>query len=182
MKQKIYFTLAGVAALCVGALIAEIQSKVEKSVGIYYPQQNVEVTNLSNLAQTFTPTDNMDVLATFTLTHLDKSTTSFKLVTFSTTTAVAGFYAPSDGSLSVRVDNWEKRKRYQEEEKDVPVVNISILVHEIVHMTTLYNTKGVECQSVYNAICQEKMAYDAGYIYEQIRSFEEDGLLVLSKN
>lgn len=177
MLKNIQLALAIACAIGIGYIIGY----QEPTIVPVNNQQNVDIVDLEKLAHTQTPEPT--ILMAFEIQHIDKSTSTFNIVTFSTTTAVAGFYKPSDGSISIRAYNWQKIKRFGEQEKNVPIVTTSVLLHEIVHMTTQRNTvSSNSCVEINNPITQERMAYDAGFYYEQIRSLEEDGHIVLSKD
>ena len=142
-------------------------------------QQNVAVSDLQKLG--LTPVVEYEVVYSWEIKHIDGATTTVNLISFSTTTNVSAFYSVSEDSLNLRIYNYTSIKRYGEREKKVPVVNTSVVVHEIIHMTTLRNFP--LCKTGWSLPeCQERMAYDAGFIYELIASLDEDGLIKLSKN
>lgn len=175
--KKIYLLAAAIIASYIVAILVSITDIPQKRD---YIQQNIKLSELESIVKVEAPEPT--VLIDLPITHINGATTSFRIITFATPTMVGGFYSPKDGSLSVRVYNWGSKKGIDGVTRNVPLVDISVLVHELVHMTTWYNAQYKDCPSLWESVCQERMAYDAGYYYQQLRAYEEDGKFILTKD
>ncbi len=118
----------------------------------------------------------------FILNRTDGSTTTLNLFNFATdsTSTIAGFYRPSDESINIRIVNYESFKPLFGDERLIPEVQITVLIHELFHSATQYAFS--KCPDVFSSKCQEFGAYNYDNLYRQIRSLDEDSLLRLSKD
>ena len=113
------------------------------------------------------------VIYSFPLKHTDGATTTLNLIKFATTSSIRGFVTVS--GVYLRLDNYEKFKN-----KKLPEVRISVLIHELAHLTTHHNWKNVK--DITTPDMQELEAYDIQDMYLQVRSLEEDNKITISKD
>lgn len=65
--------------------------------------------------------------------------------------------------------------------KDIPEIDIEVLGHELVHLITTQPYVVERCPALKENILQEKIAYNWGFLYSQVRSLDEDNLIRLTK-
>lgn len=171
MKKKFYLTCVVVITM---ALMYVLTTIPDKNNQIFNQTVDLKDPGL------YKEVPQYDKVFSFELKHIGGATTSINLVTFSTSTNIGGFYRNSEDSLNIRVDNYEQIKRFGESPKMVPIVPMSVLVHELVHQTTMYNHD--KCLDIMDRVCQEQMAYDVQSLYQQVVGLNDDGLIKLTKD
>lgn len=164
--KKLYYLICLLICVTIGYISGRIDALNAREL-IF----NQEV-NLNNLEDTYSKLSLPEpiILKSFELEHFDKSKTTFNIIDFATTTPFYGFYNQNNDVLNVRIENYDG---------DVPVISLSVLIHELVHQTTIFNHK--DCKDFYSVLCQEKMAYDTGKLYDQIIVLKENNQIKLIK-
>lgn len=124
------------------------------------------------------PEAKYSITKTFLLNHTDGTPVKFHLVKFECCNRTAGM-----------VKNGELYMGYLNEVQGTPLgatttqmipeIEISILLHELFHLGSLQVVK--TCPDFSTNVCNEKGAYNVEYLYEQIRSLDEDNFFKLNK-
>jgi len=65
--------------------------------------------------------------------------------------------------------------------QQIPEIEISILIHELLHLVTIQPAVIAKCPALAEPILQEEMAYNIESLYSQIKSLEEDNKIRLNK-
>lgn len=116
---------------------------------------------------------------TFQLTHSDGSPAPLHIVKFECCT-VGGMV--KNGELYIgTLNNTYRRPIYATTSELVPVLEMSTVIHELVHLTTKHFATSSACIDVNNSFWQEKIAYNAEWLYRQMMMFDEDGYYKISK-
>jgi len=115
----------------------------------------------------------------FQITHSDGVPLPFNVVKFECC-QIGGMV--KDGQLFIgtinEVDAWSIAGSTQEK---VPEIEMPILVHELVHITTRHFATTSVCIDVNNPFWQEKIAYNAEWLYRQMMMLDEDGYFKIRK-
>lgn len=115
-------------------------------------------------------------LKTAQITHTDGTPVRFTLASFNydITGTTGGFV---DGMKEIM------KIAYRNPDNDIPRIQLTVLVHELVHLSTLhYGLIKQKCRTdVLDNECQEKFAYDAQFLLEQVLQLEKDGWLIIDK-
>jgi len=116
---------------------------------------------------------------TFIITHTHGSSTNFNVAKFQCC-GTGGVV--KDGQIYMGyVNTVEATPLGTTTKTQIPLIDIEILGHELVHLITLQPYVLEQCPALASHDLQEKIAYNWGHLYSQIRSLDEDGYIRLTK-
>lgn len=163
--------------LVVFLLSALLVTYLLKGSTVYPAIYNPDIALRETLSKTVIPKWNTE--KSFIITHTHGSSTNFNVVKFECC-GTGGMV--KDGQLYMGYLNTVEATPIGTTTKtQIPIIDIEILGHELVHLTTLQPYVLEKCPALASHDLQEKIAYNWGHLYSQIRSFEEDNWIRLQK-
>ena len=116
---------------------------------------------------------------TFQLTNSDGTPAPFHIVKFECC-GVGGMV--KNGEIYIgTINETLARPVFATTSQMVPVIEMPTIVHELVHQTTKHYATSSACIDINNRFWQEKIAYNAEWLYRQMMMFDEDGYYKISK-
>jgi len=173
MKNKSNKIIWIFAFLITALLLASSIESTVKYQAIY----NQDIAKREELSKTVQPKWNTE--KTFLLTHTHGSSTEFNVVKFECCGTGA---MVTKGNLYMGYLNTVEGTQIGTTKKSqIPVIDIELLGHELTHLVTLQPYVLQKCPALATQDLQEKIAYNWGHLYSQIRSLDEDGYIRLTK-
>lgn len=146
----------------------------------YFSVKSDSATQLREMASVSLASTSIEceILKTLTLKHTDGEEFKLHLAKIKNPT-VLGFVT-TDEQVFLDVSNYVPYKEPNATTtQQIPLMSTGLLIHELTHLTTFHNF--TMCPSITDNVCQEKNAYDIEYIYEQIKTYDEDNIIRLRK-
>lgn len=174
MKKESHALVTAVAIFLVVAFILTIFFSQDKYYLSMYDQNIATREELSKTVQPKWKTEK-----TYLITQTHGSSTPFNVVKFECCGA-QGMVANNQLYLGY-LDTVEATPIGTTTKTQIPIIGIETIGHELVHLVTLQPYVLEQCPALANRDLQEKIAYNWGHLYAQIRSFDEDNWIRLEK-
>lgn len=118
------------------------------------------------------------IIKEFQITHIDGTPSKFYIVKIEC--CGVGAFVKNNNLYMGYMNEVSYKSPFSTTTEMLPAIDMSILIHELAHLTTIHNSNKNSCTYTNTALWQETNAYDTEHLYTQIKSFHEDNYLRLT--